>query len=40
MLFSKPNILANKKLPAKPKGTERITAMGMKRLSYKAHKIK
>ena len=34
MLFSSPMNLAKIKLPARPNGTERITANGMNRLSY------
>jgi hypothetical protein len=33
MLFSSPNILAKRKLPINPKGTDRSTAQGMKMLS-------
>ena len=40
MLFSNPNILANKKLPANPNGTDNMTTIGMKILSYKAQSIK
>lgn len=40
MLFSNPMNLANKKLPIKPIGTERITAKGTRKLSYKALRIK
>ena len=39
MLFSNPNILANKKLPANPNGTDNMTTIGMKILSYKAQSI-
>ena len=40
MLFSNPNILANKKLPAKPNGTDKMTTIGINMLSYKAQSIK
>ena len=40
MLFSRPNHLANKKLPANPNGTERIITIGMKILSYNAQRIR
>ena len=40
MLFSNPNILANKKLPANPNGTDNMTTIGMNMLSYKAQSIK
>ena len=40
MLFSNPYILANKKLPARPKGTDKMTTIGMRILSYKAQSIK
>lgn len=40
MLFSNPNILANKKLPAKPNGTDKMTTIGINILSYKAQSIK
>ena len=39
-MFSKPHIREKRKLPSKPNGTLRITAKGMKRLSYKAHNIR
>ena len=40
MLFSRPKILANMKLPARPNGTDKMTAKGMKRLSYRAQRIR
>ena len=40
MLFSNPKHLANKKLPISPKGTAKITTIGMKRLSYSEHRIR
>ena len=40
MLFSRPNHLAKRKLPARPKGTERMMAIGMNMLSYNAHRIR
>ena len=33
-------MLANKKLPARPNGTDKITTIGMKMLSYKAQRIR
>lgn len=40
MLFSNPYILANKKLPARPNGIDKMTTIGMNMLSYKAQRIK
>ena len=40
MLFSNPNILANKKLPARPNGIDKMTTIGMKMLSYNAQSIR
>lgn len=40
MLFSNPYIFANKKLPARPNGIDKMTTIGMNMLSYKAQRIK
>ena len=40
MLFSRPNHLAKRKLPASPNGTDRMITTGMNILSYNAQRIR
>ena len=40
MLFSRPNSLAKRNEPIKPKGTLKITAQGTRKLSYKQERMR